>query len=431
MPRPRFSIAGLMGIVAMMGLGLAALRSPTETWAGGMLLLTCGVLALAVIGAIARRGTRRMWWLGFSLFGWGYLILSGCGSDEPSSMLPTAQLLMVLAPRLGVPPRLHGGNPFCGWGAVEGLDPHYAQIGHCLWALLAAALGGMLAGTFFAPPSDHTEATQPEVNETSHPLWGRCLPLTITGLVVLILVGAIATVRSETGASLWAGLTFALTCTFNGLIALGALVGRGRRRAVWLGAALFGMGYTALIFSRPGGQPPRTQLATDSILNGLRGRFAPIAKSIFPPNARILEALDRPVPTWFPNEAPLAEVLSYIKEATSTPTYSGIPIYVDPIGLQEAERSMNSTVQIDLEGVPLRTTLRLCLKPLGLCYEVDEGYLRITAEDSDRSRDLEDPFLVVGNCLLALIAAGIGAVAAPLVAGASRGEPAGQRSQGG
>ena len=58
----------------------------------------------------------------------------------------------------------------------------------------------------------------------------------------------------------------------------------------------------------------------------------------------------------FANETPLDDVLKYIKQATTTPTFNGIPIYMDPVGLQEAERSINSTIQIDLEGVPLRRT---------------------------------------------------------------------------
>ncbi len=85
----------------------------------------------------------------------------------------------------------------------------------------------------------------------------------------------------------------------------------------------------------------------------------------------------------FATETPLDDVLKYIKQATTTPTFSGIPIYVDPIGLQEAERSLNSTVQIDLEGVPLKTTLRLILKQLGLAYTVKDGFMIITSEDSE------------------------------------------------
>ena len=42
----------------------------------------------------------------------------------------------------------------------------------------------------------------------------------------------------------------------------------------------------------------------------------------------------------FADETPLEDVLKYVKQATTTNNYSGIPIYVDPIGLQEAEKSM-------------------------------------------------------------------------------------------
>ena len=102
-----------------------------------------------------------------------------------------------------------------------------------------------------------------------------------------------------------------------------------------------------------------------------------------PRTRQILEKLDEPFSMSFAAETPLDDVLKYIKQATATPTFSGIPIYVDPIGLQEAERSLNSTVQIDLEGVPLKTTLRLILKQLGLAYTVKDGFLMITSEDSE------------------------------------------------
>jgi hypothetical protein len=102
-----------------------------------------------------------------------------------------------------------------------------------------------------------------------------------------------------------------------------------------------------------------------------------------PRTRQILEKLDEPISMSFANETPLDDVLKYVKQATTTPTFNGIPIYVDPIGLQEAERSMNSTVQIDLEGVPLKTTLRLILKQLGLTYTVKDGFMIITSEDSE------------------------------------------------
>jgi RNA polymerase sigma factor (sigma-70 family) len=107
------------------------------------------------------------------------------------------------------------------------------------------------------------------------------------------------------------------------------------------------------------------------------------------PRSRVILAkLDEPVPMSFAAETPLDDVLKYIKQATTTPTYPGIPIYVDPTGLQEAERSLLSTIQIDLEGIPLRRTLQLILTQLGLAYYVEDGILIITSEDSASQKHL-------------------------------------------
>lgn len=416
MGRPRFTLAGLMGAVLVAAVGLAALRNSTESGAGGMLLLTCGTLTLAVVGTIACRGARRIWWLGFGLFGWGYLVLSGCGADAASCSLPTTRLLEDLGAQFGIPLQPRGAC-LSGCMAGEALDPNFSQIGHCVWALAAASLGGMLAGLLFGRPGDHPEGVRSEPVETGRPTGSRWLLPAVVELVVLILLSAIATLGAGPGASLWAGLAFALTWAFSGLAILGAILNRGRRRELWLGAALFGAGYTALVLSRPADRPPWTLLAADPILNGLRAGFAPIVQHLSPPGARILDALDRPIPMHFPDETPLGDVLDHIKRATSSPSQLGIPIYVDPIGLQEAERSLRSTVQIDLEGIPLRESLRLALKQLGLTYEVREGYLRITSEDQDLLPNLDDPSLIAGHCLLALVAAGLGAALVPLVAG--------------
>ena len=102
-----------------------------------------------------------------------------------------------------------------------------------------------------------------------------------------------------------------------------------------------------------------------------------------PKTKQILEKLDQPIAMSFPNETPLEDVLKYIKQATQGPNDSGIPIYVDPLGLQEADKTLTSPVSIDLEGVPLKTTLRLLLKQLGLTYTVKDGFLMITSQESE------------------------------------------------
>ena len=94
----------------------------------------------------------------------------------------------------------------------------------------------------------------------------------------------------------------------------------------------------------------------------------------------ILEKLEEPISMSFAEETPLEDLLKYIRQATTSRTYQGIPIYVDPIGLQEAEKSMTSTVRnMDLEGVPLRRTLQLLLKQLDLAYFVEDGVLCVTS----------------------------------------------------
>jgi hypothetical protein len=103
-----------------------------------------------------------------------------------------------------------------------------------------------------------------------------------------------------------------------------------------------------------------------------------------PKSQMILAKLEEPISMSFTEDTPLEDVLKYVKQATTTPKYAGIPIYVDPLGLQEAEKSMTSTVRnMDLEGVPLRRTLQLVLKQIDLVYFVEDGLLYITASDCE------------------------------------------------
>ena len=69
----RISIRTLMAFVLVSAVGLAALRNASDPWAEMMLLVALVAAGVAVLGAALMRGRERAWWLGFAVFGGGYL----------------------------------------------------------------------------------------------------------------------------------------------------------------------------------------------------------------------------------------------------------------------------------------------------------------------------------------------------------------------
>jgi hypothetical protein len=112
---------------------------------------------------------------------------------------------------------------------------------------------------------------------------------------------------------------------------------------------------------------------------------------------RIVAELSKPVELPFREETPLEDVVAYIKQSTKSTSFpDGIPIYIDPVGLQEAQRSMTSTVKdIQFKGVPLKVGLGLLLKQLDLAYEVKGGLLAIGSLESAEEQNRE-PGLTLG-----------------------------------
>jgi hypothetical protein len=245
----------------------------------------------------------------------------------------------------------------------------------------------------------------------------------------LTLIVVIASGGAFMKPGLWAGATFFVTWWLIGLMALGACIGPPPREA-WLGAALFGAGFLVLTYSQttedPWPGPP-----TVAFLNEIRPSLPAFAsglnadpESITAANARIHEALNLRIPVDFTEDTPLEDVLKSIQKSLGGASGKGIPIYVDPIGLSEADKTMTSTVRnIAFHGVPLRTTLGHLLKQLDLAFTVKDGLLLIMSQESlDQSlrSASADAYQVVGHCVLALIAAGLGGLVAPLVCGRVR-----------
>lgn len=108
----------------------------------------------------------------------------------------------------------------------------------------------------------------------------------------------------------------------------------------------------------------------------------------------MIEALERPITLTYPRGAGLVDVLRDIKAKTRGGALpGGCPIYVDPVGLQEAEIRINTPIATTppREDLPLGVHLQRVLKPLGLDSKVESGLLIITSEgamDKPRQEDL-------------------------------------------
>jgi hypothetical protein len=388
-------------------------------------LLSGGIILLAVVGVFCRAGYARVWWLGFSLFGGAYLT-SAFISYSPSMLPPTHPLVELLQ-------GLREYAKAKRWELFGRTVAGHWQVAHGLIALLTAIAGGAIARAMFGKRRIRPETTDDDVTALSEVRWLRHLrTVTIALASLFAIVCALASSRTSP-AGPTAGPWFVLTSGVIGTGVLGAVSARGRLKQRCLGIAVFGGGYLMMAFLGVVSRPPilpffgsrhssAPALPSDHVVNYFRSADSParatqvgslpLAESN---RRRIIEALERPVDMAFPHETPIDDVLRYIRDSTRGLDGWEIPIYVEPVGLEEAEKTISSPIVINLKGVPLKATLSLLLEQLGLEYRIEGGVLRITSQTADDKPAECDSFLAVGHCLLALLAAGAGALVAPLV----------------
>ncbi len=152
MRKLRFTIGGLMAVVLVVAIDFAALQTADVTWIAVLSLLTHAALGLAILGIVFRRGAERAWWVGFFVFGWGYLHMSPWGVWYPYKP-PTLVLLEWLRTKSGAPPL--APVPF---GSE---DSGLFLLQRCIWALPAALLGGLSVRLFFASTSARSQPLEP------------------------------------------------------------------------------------------------------------------------------------------------------------------------------------------------------------------------------------------------------------------------------
>jgi len=138
----------LLIVVVLLGLSCAALANPSRYWAVAAYLAT-----LAVFPAAAWLGresdTTRPFALGFAITGFLYFSLCHlpvvCG-DPNISMddLPTTWLLRRL-------------QNWMGQAGSMSKSFYFMVVGHCLWTLIFATIGGLAASWLQRPPNTNPQ----------------------------------------------------------------------------------------------------------------------------------------------------------------------------------------------------------------------------------------------------------------------------------
>ena len=112
-----------------------------------------------------------------------------------------------------------------------------------------------------------------------------------------------------------------------------------------------------------------------------------------PETRRVLGKLGMTVTPTASGPAPrdLVGLLKQIKAASVTgPKDVGIPIYIDPVGLQDADAWEASVIAAPGGRMTIKDHLDRALPPLGLGYFVKDGMLTITSAEDARAM-LQNP----------------------------------------
>jgi hypothetical protein len=200
--RVRFSLRQLMSFMAFAAIGCGGLARPSVYLASAAFTVTLVILLVAILAAVGRTGTARVFWIGFALAGWGYLWLAHWPDEEytlrsewqlqtsgplfTTKLLRMAHTAMHPVPQQYIPPTSRGagglgaggffdvpsepafgpvfaqpgsrgGNASDPFGSAFAASVAYDQklaafmrFGHSLWALVFAYLGGHLTRYFRA-----------------------------------------------------------------------------------------------------------------------------------------------------------------------------------------------------------------------------------------------------------------------------------------
>jgi len=126
---------------------------------------------------------------------------------------------------------------------------------------------------------------------------------------------------------------------------------------------------------------------------------APAVTKSSPASERILRALDKPTTVDF-IDLPLNDALTFLHD------YHGIALRIDKEALDRAKVSLDTPISLKLQGVSLRSVLKLILEPVGLEAIVGEGELVVTTREQ-AAATLRDHSYSVRHQLGPIVSAGI------------------------
>ena len=118
---------------------------------------------------------------------------------------------------------------------------------------------------------------------------------------------------------------------------------------------------------------------------------APQAKDPKEATRAILDMLAKPSQLTFPSEMSLEVLLKTVKVQTTSPGNNGLPIYVNPDGLQESKQTMMSLIRLDHKEKSLGEDLARALRSLQLGFFVEDGLFCIDS----RTGVLENRLLIL------------------------------------
>jgi hypothetical protein len=188
----RFSLTTLLLLMLFACVGCAALVHATELWRQTIVTVTVVILLFAMLTAASRSGASQRFPLGFALAGWIYVLLVFVAAHDLRQDLLTERALTwlfaavhdeVASEKLWLSNSLAlsmqgrvltaSSNPRdirlwdlntgrqvksrFGPGVVNYED--FADIGHCLWAVMIACAGGVVARILAAHPSRSAPST--------------------------------------------------------------------------------------------------------------------------------------------------------------------------------------------------------------------------------------------------------------------------------